>query len=463
MTIGTVADVVKAVRAIDYQTDYRFDEITSVTFDTRLIQPGALFVPLQGTTDGHDYVDQAIKKGAKAVLWGKPEVEVPEGICAIWVDDTLTAFQDLAKWYLKKVNPRVIGVTGSSGKTTTKDMTAAVLGSTFKVHKTEGNFNNEIGLPQTILNMPEDTEKLVLEMGMSEFGEISFLSQLAQPNVVVITMIGESHIENLGSRQGIAKAKLEIVDGLTEDGKIIFPYNEPLLHEGVAKIMETRAIEAYTFGTQTPATIFAMDGHSYTDYATFRTNLDEAVEVKIPVLGEYNIQNALVALLVGELGGVQYEDAVAALAEFKLTANRSQWLDGVNGSRLLNDAYNASPSAMKAVLRAFSNVKLEGHGRRIAVLGDMRELGEQSLELHASVSEAIDTDKIHQVYLYGEQMKALYDELVERLPKNRLFYVPEDKEHLIELVQYHIDPDDLVLIKSSNGTGLLEVVERLKR
>ena len=207
-----IIDVVKAVGAIDYTSANRFAEINSVVFDSRKATSDSLFVPLQGETDGHDYVQSAIKNGATATLWSRPAGEAPEEIAVILVDDTLEALQKLAEAYLNMIQPKVVAITGSNGKTTTKDMTAAILSARFRVHKTEGNYNNEIGMPMTILEMPEDTQVLVLEMGMSNFGEISLLSRLAKPDIAIITLIGDSHLEFLGSRLGIAKAHIEIVD-----------------------------------------------------------------------------------------------------------------------------------------------------------------------------------------------------------------------------------------------------------
>lgn len=460
MTIGTVAQVVKAVGAIDYLSDYRFEEITAVSFDARNIQPGGLFIPLKGSTDGHAYIQQAIDNGAVATFWAI-EGSAPDGICTIWVENVLEAFQRLAKWYLQKVNPKVIGITGSSGKTTTKDMTAAVVSSCYRVHKTQGNFNNEIGLPMTILQMPKDTEVLVLEMGMSEFGEIELLTTLATPDVAIITMIGESHMEQLGSREGIATAKLEILKGLKEGGTFIYSANEPLLSNWGQKEHPQELISK-TFGTDERSTLYSLDETMGMDYCTFHTSAYPEQEVFIPVLGTYNIQNALAALLAAQALDIPYPQAIEALAGFQLTKNRTQWIDGIHGSRLLNDAYNASPAAMKAVLRAFSKIDRLEEGRRIAVLGDIRELGEQSAVLHASVSEAISPEEIDEMWLYGEEMHALYQAVYEQFGE-RVQYVRESKKELMDQLQQHLRTNDMVLIKSSNGTGLLEVVDYLTK
>lgn len=460
MTIGTVAEVVKAVGAIDYQSDARFEPISMVTFDARNIKPGGLFVPLKGTTDGHEYVHQAIENGALAVLWGRNDA-APDGICTIWVDDPLEAFQKLANWYLEKVSPTVIAITGSSGKTTTKDMTAAVLASTYRVHKTDGNFNNEIGLPQTILNMPQDTEYLVLEMGMSGFGEIAFLSQLAKPTIAVITMIGESHLEHLGSREGIARAKVEIIQGLREEGALITPAHEPLISQTLNELDELPAFHHYTFGEDESAQLRGRIVSSSAKETTFILEHYPDIVFSIPLIGAYNMFNALSAIQVGLLCHVPVETIREALSTFELTKNRIQWVGGLRGCQLLNDTYNASPVAMKAVLKAFSEISLPAEFRKIAVLGDMLELGPDSKELHASVATAILNTDIKEVYLYGEQMKALQNALLPSMGVQSIHHYMDKEKLIVDLKEVITDKDYLVL-KSSNGTGLMQVVKALE-
>ena len=219
-------------------------EITNVEFDIRKVTEGSLFVPLAGARDGHEFIQQAIENGATATFWSWDMAQAPTEISVIPVEDTLKAMQALSKYYLAKVGAEVIAVTGSNGKTTTKDLTASVLAQRYRTYKTQGNYNNNIGLPYTILHMPEETEKLVLEMGMDHANEITELSQMAQPKVAAITMIGEAHIENLGSREGIAKAKMEIVDGLSKKGLLIIPANEPLLKP----LSQNLSQEVTTFG-----------------------------------------------------------------------------------------------------------------------------------------------------------------------------------------------------------------------
>jgi UDP-N-acetylmuramoyl-tripeptide--D-alanyl-D-alanine ligase len=452
-----IIDVVKAVGAIDYTSANRFAEITSVVFDSRKAAPDSLFVPLQGETDGHDYVQSAIKNGATATLWSREAGEAPEDIAVILVDDTLEALQKLAEAYLNMIQPKVVAITGSNGKTTTKDMTAAVLSARFRVHKTEGNYNNEIGMPMTILEMPEDTQVLVLEMGMSNFGEISLLSRLARPDVAIITLIGDSHLEFLGSRRGIAKAKLEILEGLKPEGTFIYPGDEPLIAE---ELPQENTFRLLTFGTEQTDAVNAYDIVPGKTRTTFHVNLDPNVDLEIPVLGVYNVRNALAALAAAQVLGMTIAEMKEALATFQLTANRTQWLDGVNGSQLLNDAYNASPTSMTAVLRSFANLPREG--KKIAVLGDIRELGERSAEMHAALATEISPATFDQVYLYGTEMTALYENLKSAFPEGTLYHYVGEKAPLIDKLKAELQEADQVLIKSSFGTDLLAVVAALR-
>lgn len=446
-----IVDVVKGVKAIDYTSSNRFDVITNVQFDSRLCDENSLFIPLMGQTDGHDYVEKAIEKGAKATLWSKDQASAPENISVIFVDDTLEALQLLAAFYLNMINPKVVGITGSNGKTTTKDMIGAILSERYRVHKTNGNYNNEIGVPKTILDMPENTDIAVIEMGMDGFGQISQLSQLVKPDVAVITVIGDSHLEFLKSREGIAKAKLEILDGLNPDGVLIIPQDEPLLidHQTDVKVL--------TFGESKQSTLSIRNVTVNNAQTTFQIAGNDAIVFELPIIGAYNAKNAAAALIVGRFFNVPESTMANALKTFQLTANRTEWLDGINGSKLLNDAYNASPTSMRAILRDF--MAIDATAKKYVVLGDMRELGDQSDVLHASLVDAIHLNNVDGVFLYGTHMKAL----ALSLNSCKVAYFAQDeKDALMHLLKGTLQKDDVVLVKSSYGTNLLEVVAFLR-
>ncbi|MBS4750483.1 UDP-N-acetylmuramoyl-tripeptide--D-alanyl-D-alanine ligase [Carnobacteriaceae bacterium zg-ZUI78] len=445
----TIVEIVKAVRAIDYTSSNRFAPVTNVQFNTSLCKTGSLFVPLRGNSDGHDYVEKAIEQGATVTFWDRSQDEAPEGIACIFVDDTLQAFHDLASYYLETTQMKVVAITGSNGKTTTKDMVAAILETTYSVYKTQGNYNNEIGVPKTILDAPEQTDILVLEMGMDGFGQIEQLSTLAKPMLAVITLIGDSHLEFLGSREGIAKAKLEMTAGLRDKGILIVPADEPLL--------QNKYPFTQTFGEQKDA-FLCIENISTNQYGTHFTlkNSDQSIQLKI--IGKYNAKNAAAAILVGNFFQVPMETQIQALATFTLTANRTEWVDGIYHTTLLNDAYNASPTSMKAILKDFQTLSVSG--RKIAVLGDMRELGQESDILHASIASVIDEHHLDCLYLFGEHMRALKEVLsTKQIP---VFYEKDNHDAFIQLLKNTLQEKDTILIKSSFGTNLLSVVEALK-
>ncbi|MFT8412344.1 MAG: UDP-N-acetylmuramoyl-tripeptide--D-alanyl-D-alanine ligase [Schleiferilactobacillus perolens] len=452
-----VSEIVAALNASAVPKKFADNEVDSVSFDTREIKPGALFVPLIGERDGHDFVPAAITAGATATFWQKDHtVDIPTDIAVIIVDDPLQAMWQLAQHYLRKINPKVVAVTGSNGKTTTKDMIATILATQYNVAKTYANYNNEIGLPFTILNAPTNTEVLVLEMGMDRPGQIAHMTQLARPDVAVITMIGEAHIEFFGTRDKIADAKMEIVQGLSADGTFVFNGDEPLLQERAAKVTQKQK----TFGTQSTDDLYPVSVSAGTHHTTFVTNKWADVTFTIPMMGEYNVQNALAAIQAARVFHVLPEKCAQALRKFVPTKNRAQWLEGDAGEQILSDVYNSNPTAVREVLHDFVQVPTDG--QRIIVLGDMLELGDQSAQLHASLATDIDPAKIAQVFLYGHDIKSLADALSEKYPTTALHYYPVgDQTTLIHDLQNTAHSSDLVLLKGSHGMHLENVLARL--
>ncbi|WP_276575567.1 UDP-N-acetylmuramoyl-tripeptide--D-alanyl-D-alanine ligase [Paenibacillus sp. YPG26] len=433
-----------------------------VITDSRKITPGCLFIPLVGEQfDGHSFAAEAISQGAAGVLWQRDHGTPPEGP-VILVENTLEALQQLSKAYLAETAVRVIGITGSNGKTTTKDIVASLLSTTFKVHKTNGNFNNHIGLPLTILSMPEDSEVIILEMGMSGRYEIELLSKLAEPETVLITNIGESHLLQLGSREEIARAKVEILAGLKPGGLFVYNGDEPLIPM-VLKEPETHKpenLKIATFGMNDSnddyptGIMFQSGGTVFTSYSG-----RSETAYRLPLLGEHNVINALGAITVARHYGVTEDRIIKGLEHLELTSMRIELLEGISGVTILNDAYNASPTSVKAAIGVLE--KMKGYRRKIAVLGDMLELGENEERYHVEIGQFITEDKVDLLYTFGPLGSKIAQGAASHLPDTHIHaYI--DKNELIRALLQELTPKDAVLIKASRGMRLEEVARAIQ-
>jgi UDP-N-acetylmuramoyl-tripeptide--D-alanyl-D-alanine ligase len=431
--------------------------INGVCIDTRKLEKGNLFIPFIGQhTDGHQYVEKAIEQGASAALWQSNVPNPPVHLPLLIVEDTLEAIQQLAKSYLSQLEVKVIGITGSNGKTTTKDMVANLLSLKYKVQKTEGNYNNHIGLPITILQLKEDTEIAVLEMGMSARGEIEFLSNLANPDAVIITNIGESHLLDLGSREGIAEAKLEIIKGLKRNGYIVYLGDEPLLHDQLKHYQGDATI--HTFGRASKNTLYPTQITTSDTGSYFKVNGHDE-EYFLPVLGTHNIMNALSAMLMANHFHIPFPSLQDGFKKLKLTNMRMELVEGGNGEKIINDAYNASPTSMKAAIDLVS--QLPGYEQKIVVLGDMLELGPQEEEFHYEIGKSLSPEKIHYVFTYGPLANHIANGAKEVLPADHVFTF-SDKTSLISQLKRCTNDRTLVLVKASRGMKLEEVVSGLQ-
>ncbi|HEX7063873.1 MAG TPA: UDP-N-acetylmuramoyl-tripeptide--D-alanyl-D-alanine ligase [Bacillales bacterium] len=425
--------------------------VTEIFTDSRKHSKNGLFIPIAGERfDGHEFLAQAIERGATAALWqiNRPRPEhIPSDFPLLLVDNTVEGLQRLAKDHLRKVSPFVAAVTGSNGKTTTKDIIEAVLSQRYRTHKTEGNFNNHIGLPLTLLAMPEDCEAVILEMGMNHFGEISALSLLAEPDAAVITNIGESHIEFLGSREGIAKAKMEIVEGLKPAGKVIYDGDEPLL----APLKEFSSVSCgYLEGNHIQITsVEAME--SGLEFSL----RGEETQYLIPMLGKHNVKNASFAIAVARELGLSDSEVSNALKHLSITKMRFEQLEGQNGALLINDAYNASPTSMKAAIEAIRDLK--GYARKVLVLGDMYELGMNEKAFHESVAEVIKPP-ITDVMTVGGRARWIAQAI--NCDSIRVSSY-DSKEEVFTAVKALMAPDTIALFKASRGVGLETVVNQL--
>ncbi|WP_336635527.1 UDP-N-acetylmuramoyl-tripeptide--D-alanyl-D-alanine ligase [Lysinibacillus fusiformis] len=428
--------------------------VSGISIDTRTIQQGDLFVPFRGEqTNGHRFVAQAFEKGAGASLWQKDEPNPPEGIPLLFVDDPEIALQEMARAYRNEHKAKFIGITGSNGKTSTKDILAGTLAPFFKVQKTIGNFNNQLGLPITILQLDEDTEVAVLEMGMSGFGEIEFLTKLAQPHMTVITNIGEAHMQDLGSRAGIAQAKFEIIQGMQPDGLLFYDGDEPLLHQLVAKEQHLNAV---AFGLEPNNRLYADHIHANANGSSFTTHGMIEGDFFISVLGKHQVKNTLVAMLISHQLGLKNEQIRTSLEQVVLTDMRMQQVQGTNGALFINDAYNAAPTSVKAAIQfiATSTIRPE----KWLVLGDMLELGPDEQRFHEGLAEDIDEQEIDYVCLFGPRMTHLYEVLKERFGAERLLYVEDDYTAIIEKLKL-ANESSIVLLKGSRGMKLETILQ----
>lgn len=433
--------------------------IHGVSKDTRTIRQGMLYVPLIGAKfDGHVFLNEAIGKGAAAALWQQDHPLPEQPFPLLVVDNTLAALQRLANAYRKQLPVQVIGVTGSNGKTTTKDMIYSVLSTTYKVHKTQDNLNTEIGLPLTLLEMDEDTEMAVVEMGMRGRGQIEELTLIAEPEVAVVTVIGESHLELLGSREEIARAKTEILSGLKEDGLFLYNGDEPLIEKVLPDMPKPAKLLKYRFGAGSENDIYPVGIMQEEDGMRFTINTDPAHSYYIPLLGQHNVINALAAIAVAKYMGVSTAGIIRGLRELKVSGMRIEMVRGKSGVVILNDAYNSSPTSTRASIRLLQELK--GYARKIAVLGDMLELGEQEEQFHREIGRLLTPGEISYVFTYGKLAQHIADAAVPAFAPGRVKAF-KDKGELIRALSATVQPGDVVLVKGSRAMELEEVVFRL--
>ena len=447
-------EIAELLSAKNDVTQFENVVLRNAEFDSRLIESGDLFVPLKGARDGHDFIATAFAQGAVATLSERPVAEGPY----ILVDDVLKAFQCLAKYYLEKMQVDVLAVTGSNGKTTTKDMLAQLLATSYKTYKTQGNYNNEIGLPYTVLHMPEDTEKLVLEMGQDHLGDIHLLSELAKPKTGIVTLVGEAHLEFFGSRAEIAQGKMQIADGLRKDGLLIVPADK------IVNEFLPADCKLVRFGPD--ADIFLTRLEERKDSLSFECNFLEQ-RIDLPVTGKYNATNAMIAAYAALQEGVSETAIAQAFSKLELTRNRTEWKKAANGADILSDVYNANPTAMRLILETFSTIPANPGGRKLAVLADMKELGADSKSMHGSMITSLNPEIVTDLFLYGQDMEALYDYAKEIYPPGRVHYfVKNDEkdqfEQLTKAVRESLTPADQILLKGSNSMNLAKLVEYLE-
>ncbi|GFR34998.1 hypothetical protein TCEA9_08100 [Thermobrachium celere] len=445
--IITTDDIIKATCGKVFNLNENII-INKITTDSRKVEKADVFIALKGEKfDGHDFLGEVKDKGAVCAVVSKfiPNVDIPQ----ILVDDTLRAYKEIARYYRRRFDIPIVAITGSCGKTTTKEMIASVLSSRLNVHKTEKNFNNEIGLPMTILNLKSKHEASVVEMGMNHFGEIESLSYVALPKIAVITNIGTAHIENLGSRENILKAKMEITTYFNEENILVINSDDDML-----STVKTDKYKIIKFAINSDADYKAYDiidlGQDGMEFKCNISGVERRFKVNLP--GQHNIYNALSAIAVGDILGLQYEDIYNGILNFNPGSMRMNIVELKDDIKFIVDCYNANPDSMKAAIDVLNKF----NGRRIAVLGDMFELGEFSKAMHKEVGNYL-VDKCDVLIAIGEFAKEYYNEAMGKIE----CYYFINKEEAFDFIKNFIKRDDVVLFKASRGMKLEYISDSL--
>ena len=434
------------------------DEINNIAIDSRKAKLGDVFIAIIGENlDGHKFMQSALDNGCKTFIKNRSNSIKFESsdINLIEVDDTTIALGDIAKYYKEKFVIPYIGVTGSVGKTTTKDMIYAAISNNFDTLKNEGNFNNHMGVPLTLFNLNKKHECAIIEMGMSNFNEIEYLANIVNPKIGVISNIGLSHIENLGSQDGILKAKLEITTNFDENNILILNGDDEYLSK-VCK--EDCNYNLKTFGFNSNNDVYCTEYIMSEDSINFKCIIDGKEEaIFIPTVGKHNIYNAMAAILVGLTLGMELEDIKLGLRGFTASKMRLD-IFKKDDLTIINDAYNASPDSMKAALDILGRYEK----RRVAILGDMFEMGEHSEYGHRLVGES-SINNVDILITIGDMSKFIGDEAKKLGLDNNNIHHFENKELAIESLNNLINKDDVVLVKASRGMKLEQIVEYLSK
>jgi len=447
----TIKEILEATKGKLLETGEN-DIITGVSTDSRKIAAGDLFIPLKGEKfDGHDFIESAFKQGAAASLTQDYSVHFP-GKVLILVEDTLIALQQLAAAYRSRFAIPFIGITGSVGKTSTKEMVAYALSEKYNVLKNEGNLNNEIGVPLTIFRLDSTHEAAVIEMGMSGFGEISTLTEIVKPHVGIITNIGISHIEKLGSRQNILRAKLEILDGMKPDGLLVLNGDDAMLN-GVKGLLKQRTV---SYGLEEGADYVAQNvksrGEAGIDFDIMIKGKNYTIHVPAP--GIHNVYNALAAIAAGSELGIPVETLAKGISRYS-PGNMRLNIINVNGIKVINDAYNASPQSVKAALDVLEEMET---GRRIAVLGDMLELGEWTEQAHLDTGRMAAEKNIDYIVTVGKEAVNIARGAAETgYAPDRIASFQSNRE-AYEYLKNILKQGDAILVKGSRGMKMEELV-----
>lgn len=451
LTLEQVASFCGAEIKPEYQDVY----VNGISRDNRCVNPGDLFVAIRGEKfDGHAFVKEAAKAGAVAALVSEPVDDVP--VPALLVEDTVLALQAIAGNYRKLFGDiKVVGITGSVGKTTTKEMCSSVLSKGLYTLKTQGNLNNDIGLPFTVMGLNYSHQAAVLEMGANHFGEISRLTKVAMPDIAVITAIGQAHMEFFKSKDGVRKAKLEIIEGLKPGGTLVLNGDDPMLWE----LKGNLDVNTLYCGIHNPeCDIFAEVLERNSESISFTVKSIPEISFRIPCGGIHNLQNALLAVAVGQLAGCSAQQIRDGLESFANTGERQKILKFSNGVTVISDCYNAGPDSMRAALNVLGEA--ECRGRKIAVLGDMLELGEHSADAHFEVG-SLAASKADLIFAAGNWAGSVKNGAAEKGFSKENIYIFKTVPELAHELKEKLNSGDMLLVKGSRGMRMEQIVAEL--
>lgn len=434
--------------------DEKFEDlvINDISIDTRTLNKDDLYIPIIGENfDGHKFIDSAIMKGAKAIF-SEEEKFVKDDFPIIYVKDTTKALQEFSSKYRQSLDIKVIAITGSNGKTSTKDLISKVLEQKYVVSKTIGNLNNHIGLPLTLLKFNKATDIGVVEMGTDGFGQIEELSKIAKPDIAIITNIGDSHLEALKTKENIAREKLHIIDYLSKNGVFYYNLDDPILTSEYKKL--NKKVRDISFGKDPKADyrINIIESNNKGSLFTLNDNF-----YNLSLIGRHQVYNASVAIAIAEEMGIEEDKIKKALLENEASSMRTELMN-MNGFDILNDSYKSNPQSLITALDTLSI--LNGYRNKIAILGDMLELGENEEDLHRNIGKHINPDNLDYLLLFGPLSKYIYEEALKIMGENRVFYF-DNKDKLVDKAKYIIKKGDIVLVKASRSMHLEEIIESL--
>lgn len=451
-----VNDVVRLCQGKVLYGDEKLKLSTFCT-DTRTLNEGDVYVGICGErVDGNDFYKEAFEKGASCLILSKEPTEKLDGVTVILVTDTLVCLQELAKYKRSLYDILVIAITGSVGKTSTKDIIYSVVSKKYKTHKTSGNYNNHLGVPLTILGMQDDTEALVIEMGMNHFREIALLSNIAKPTIAVITNIGTAHIGNLGSREGIRDAKLEILEGMIGN-HLVINYDDDMLSGVYDELKDKYDVRTVSIDAKSTYQAIRLDNQVFSSKFAIDGYVDDVI---VNVGGRAYVYNSLVAYAVGKCLDIDDDDIKRGIFEFKLSSNRLEKKVTKDGIVLIDDTYNANFDSMKSSVELLG--KVDGK-RKVAILGDMLELGDYTNDFHTGLGDVVVDNQIDVLITIGEHSKLIGKRASELGMNVNNIYSFEKENDSYSFLDKYLDCNDIILLKGSHGIHLIGIVNHLMK